>query len=415
MPERLRRPMELVLATNFDDALLERVSDLPVRSFFGGFPVSLTGAGRPPFILPETDRDGFRRHLNAIHRGGREFYATLNSNDLGLKEYGVGYLDAFLREVAELLDLGVDGFVIAIPALVEAVHRAHPDVPISVSSFARIRSVSQAEYFLKLGADTVILEEGNRDFHLIRGLVRAGARVEVLTNQTCIRECPFRAHHLNTSSLCSQPGGDRLWFEFPILECGLEVVRDPRKLISSIWVRPEDLAVYEEVGVHRFKISGRNRSTDWLVHAARAYSRREYHGNLLDILSFVQIKGPSNALTTLSRRGVAPDIVEPLREAFGAFREVSIDNDAFPPGFLRRIAATDCEHRTCEECGYCGNVAEKVVRIGGRPPSQYRAPSHLPSPVGLLEAFGKNPVGMIDDGLPESNPPAPPIPREAHG
>jgi hypothetical protein len=55
------------------------------------------------------------------------------------------------------------------------------------------------------------------------------------------------------------------------------------------------------------------------------------------------------------------------------------------------------------------------VRIGGRPPSQYRAPSHLPSPVGLLEAFGKNPVGMIDDGLPESNPPAPPIPREAHG
>ncbi|MCL4307858.1 MAG: hypothetical protein M1126_00610, partial [Candidatus Thermoplasmatota archaeon] len=98
------------------------------------------------------------------------------------------------------------------------------------------------------------LEEGNRNFPLIRGLVRMGARVEILTNQTCIRECPFRAHHLNTSSLCSQPGGNRLWFEFPLLECGLEVVRDPEKLISSIWVRPEDLAVYEEAGVHRFKI-----------------------------------------------------------------------------------------------------------------------------------------------------------------
>ena len=383
--------MELVLGTNFDDALLDRVGDLPVRTFFAGFPVSLTGAGRPPFILPEVDRDGFRRHLKAIHHQGREFYATLNSNDLGLKEYGPGYLDAFLREVDELLALGVDGVVMAIPALIEAVHRAHPNVPISVSSFARIRSVSQAEYFLRLGADTVILEEADRNFSLIRGLVRAGARVEVLTNQTCIRECPFRAHHLNTSSLCSQPGGDRLWFEYPILECGLEVVRDPRKMISSIWIRPEDLSTYEEVGVHRFKISGRNRSTEWLENAARAYARREYHGNLLDILSFVQIKGPSKALSTLASRGASAEIVGPLREAFAGLDHVVIDNDAFPQGFLRRIAATDCEHRSCDECGYCGTVAQKVVRINGRPLSEYRPPRELPPTVGLLEAFGTEP------------------------
>jgi collagenase-like PrtC family protease len=407
--------MEIVLATNFDDTLLDRVSDLPIRTYFGGFPVSLTGAGRPPFILPEVNREEFRRHLRAIHRDGREFYATLNSNDLGLQEYRSGYLDAFLHEVGDLLDLGVDGFVVAIPALLEAVHRAYPEVPLSVSSFARIRSVSQAEYFLRLGADTVILEEGNRDFPLIRGLVRAGARVEVLTNQTCIRECPFRSHHLNTSSLCSQPGGDRLWFEFPILECGLEVVRDPRKLISSIWVRPEDLSVYEEAGVHRFKISGRNRSTEWLARVARAYADRRYHGNLLDILSFVQIKGPSNALATLARRGVCPDVVEPLREAFAAFGDVVIDNDAFPPGFLRRIAATDCEHRTCEECGYCGGVAEKVVRIGGSPPSKYRPPRTLPSTVGLLEAFGKRPKVANSEGLCESSAPSTRVPREALG
>ncbi len=397
--------MELVLGTNFDDTLVERVSDLPVRSFFAGFPVSLTGAGRPPYILPEIDRDGFRRHLKAIHRQGREFYATLNSNDLGLKEYGSGYLDAFQREVGELLDLGVDGFVVAIPALVQAIHRAHPSIPISVSSFARIRSVSQAEYFLRLGADTIILEEGNRNFPLIRGLVRAGARVEVLTNQTCIRECPYRAHHLNTSSLCSQPGGDLLWFEFPILECGLEVVRDPRQLISSIWVRPEDLSTYEEAGVYRFKISGRNRTTEWLDHAARAYTDRKYHGNLLDILSFVQIKAPSKALATLAAQGVSPTVVGPLREAFAGMDDVVIENDAFPPGFLRHIAATDCESRSCDECGYCGAVAEKVVRIRGRPPSEYRPPGPLPAPVGLLEAFGKSAANGSLTEAPETKVP----------
>ena len=379
--------MELVLATNFDDALPGRVAELPIESFFGGFRVSLTGAGRPPYILPDVDRTAFRRHVAEIHRTGRRFYATLNSNDLGLREYSPGYLDRFDAEVDELLDLGVDGFVIALPALVEAVHRAHPEVPISVSSFARIRSVAQAEYFLRLGAGTVILEEANRDFALIRGLVAAGARVEILANQTCIRDCPYRGHHLNTSSLCSQPGGEGLWFEFPILQCGLEVVQDPRRLVSSIWVRPEDLETYEAAGVHRFKLSGRNRSTDWLARTASAYAHREYHGNLLDLLSFVQVKAPTAALATVARQPNPPAAAAVLGRAFSTLADVSIDNDAFPAGFLRRIAATDCAHRSCEECGYCGSVADRVVRIGGRPLSQYRPPPNLPSPLDLLPRF----------------------------
>ncbi|MGB6501739.1 MAG: hypothetical protein WBG19_10175 [Thermoplasmata archaeon] len=69
--------MELVLASNFDDCLVDQVADLPVRTFFGGFPACLTGAGRPPFILPTIDPVGFRRHLRAIHGQGREFFGTL--------------------------------------------------------------------------------------------------------------------------------------------------------------------------------------------------------------------------------------------------------------------------------------------------------------------------------------------------
>ncbi|HYA55091.1 MAG TPA: U32 family peptidase, partial [Thermoplasmata archaeon] len=88
--------MELVLASNFDDQLVERTADLPIASFFGGFPVQLTGGGRPPQILPPVDSDRFRSHLDAVHRHSRNFYATLNSNDLGLKEYSPGYLDRLL-------------------------------------------------------------------------------------------------------------------------------------------------------------------------------------------------------------------------------------------------------------------------------------------------------------------------------
>ncbi len=178
--------MEIGLASNFDDRLVAETADLPVSTFFGGYPVQLTGGGRPPQILPPVGPTRFREHLAAIHRQGRKFIATLNSSDLGLHEYRSDYLAAFQREIGDLLDLGVDGFVIALPALIEAVRSAWPQVPISVSTFARIRTVTQAEYFLRLGGHTIILEEANRDFRLIRGLVRLGAEVEILVNQSCL-------------------------------------------------------------------------------------------------------------------------------------------------------------------------------------------------------------------------------------
>jgi collagenase-like PrtC family protease len=383
--------MEIVLATNFDDALVDAVHDLPVSTFFGGFPVSLTGAGRPPFILPSVSSERFREHLEVIHGAGKVFYATLNSNDLGLKEYDPEFLPAFRAEVDRLLGLGVDGLILALPVLVEAVRELHPDVPISLSTFARVRTVNQVGYFRRLGVRTVIVEEGNRDFRLLRGLVRSGFEVEVLVNQTCIRDCPYRGHHLNTSSLCSQPGGEKLWFEYPLLECGSEVLRDPTRLISSIWVRPEDLKVYEEVGVQRFKISGRNRSTEWLLRAARAYADRTWKGDLLDLLSLVQVKGPRKALEELDQEGRSPELVRPWLAAFDRMREVEIDNQAFPPDFMRRVAETDCERVACSACGYCASVAEKVLRIGGLPPSQYQPPAQLPTAARFLPLFGLSP------------------------
>ncbi len=380
--------MEIVLASNFDDRLVAETRDLPVSTFFGNYPRTLTGGGRPPAILPPVDAERFRRHLEVVHRAHRVFYATINSADLGLHEYQPGFAEAFLKEVGDLLDLGVDGFVVALPLLIELLHREHPSVPISVSTFARVRTVNQAEYFRSLGAETIVLEEANRDFALLRGLVRHGHRVEVLVNQTCLSGCPFRAHHLTTSSLAAQPGTPCPAFEYPILECGLEYLRDPGRLLSSILVRPEDLEVFEEVGVSRFKISGRNKPTDWLVRSARAYAARSYPGNLLDILSFVQVRGPRGFLA--ARADASPEAAA-YAEAFAALEGLSIDNAQIPKGFLRRIAATDCERLSCAECGYCGGVAARTMRIRGQPLRAYTPPPGLRAPAGLLPIIGSAP------------------------
>ncbi|HTT25969.1 MAG TPA: U32 family peptidase, partial [Thermoplasmata archaeon] len=65
--------MELVVASNFDDRLIERTATLPIAAFFGGYRVQLTGGGRPPQILPEVDREAFRWHVACAHSHGRKF------------------------------------------------------------------------------------------------------------------------------------------------------------------------------------------------------------------------------------------------------------------------------------------------------------------------------------------------------
>ncbi len=383
--------MEIVLASNFDPGLVDRTRELPVASFFGNFPTTLTGGGRPPQILPAVDDEGFRMFVERAHRAGRTFYATMNSADLGLREYRPEYRASFLKEVERLIELGADGFVVAVPLLLRWIHTEFPGVRLTASSFARVRTVAQGEYFLRMGADTIVIEEANRDLKLLEGLASAGAEVEVLVNQTCIHDCPYRFHHLATSSLASQHGARGPRFEYPILQCGLELVNDPVKLVSGIFVRPEDLEVLEEAGVRRFKISGRNRTTDWLVRATRAYAARRYDGNLLDILSYVQNLGPRSALRRVVAEPGAPAEAAPLLAAFDALAGLELDNRAFPSGFLRRIATTDCARTSCASCGYCASVARKAVRVGGVPLADYHPPKDLPDPSSLLPHLGPAP------------------------
>jgi collagenase-like PrtC family protease len=179
------------------------------------------------------------------------------------------------------------------------------------------------------------------------------------------------------------------------------MVQDPTRLISGILVRPEDLEVYEEIGIHRFKVSGRNKSTPWLLRAARAYAQRRYSGNLLDILSFVQVKAPLHfARDATARLGDGSPELRMLRDAYASLEHVSVDNEAFPKGFLRRIAATDCTHLSCSECGYCGSVARKVMRVNGRPLTDYAAPSVPGNPTELLHHIQTSVNPTVGPGSP---------------
>ncbi|QIW24427.1 U32 family peptidase [Sulfolobus sp. S-194] len=375
--------MRLVVATNFDNVLIEKISKYPVKYVYGSQTETLTGHGRASFILPKVDDEKLKEHVSIAHSYKIKFLYTMNTANLHGKEYDKYFLGKLRNEIEKLINFGVDGFIVALPFLVYFIRKEHPDIEVSISSFARITNIRKVEEYLQMGANTIIMDEDtNRNFTLLEASAKLAkkynADIEVITNNTCLWGCPYKlTHDQVTSYLSAKDGVKNVWFEYPVLFCATEVRNDFANIIRMRWIRPEDLRYYEEIGIDRFKIAGRNKKTDWLVNVVRAYSERKYEGNLLDILSYVQGRATTSALRRINDSS-----------NYEILMKVYVDNTQFPTNWLSYFKYNRCEERSCEECRYCDIVAEKVIRIDGKPFFQQQ--EKLKPPIELVPRFVDN-------------------------
>lgn len=353
--------MKLVVATNFDDNLLSGLTKYPVTHIYGSFKRTITGHGRAGFIVPDVTEEQFRKHLELAHSRNIKFLYTMNTATLNGMEYDEKFLESLGKEVEKLIDLGVDGFIVAMPFLVNYIKAEHPEMEVSISSFARVNIIREVEEYVNLGANVIIMsEDTNRDFQLLKNVSKyvkeKNVEIELILNNSCLYGCPYRRTHDIVSSVTSMEDGVKdVWFEYPLIYCATDVVNDPANIIRMRWIRPEDLHYYEEIGVDRFKIAGRNKKTDWILRAVKAYSERRYDGDLLDIVSYPQGRATTKAIEKVG----GP-------QEYQVLKSIRVENTRFPQKWLEFFFYNDCSKRSCEECRYCDVIAEKVILVDGK-------------------------------------------------
>lgn len=154
-------------------------------------------------------------------------------------------------------------------------------------------------------------------------------------------------------------------------QCTRRRLLQPELFLSSRWIRPEDLHVYESLGIDEFKIIDRSRSTAWLLRATQAYASRRYDGNLLDILSIEMLGDPHGFHSSIDEQS-HESLLQLDREErrlrlrmFGLRQRllalnVTIDN-AELSGFLEGFLTIRCEENLCDDCRYCHRWAERAV------------------------------------------------------
>jgi hypothetical protein len=248
-----------------------------------------------------------------------------------------------------------------------------PQIKTKISTFQKIDNVSMARYFEDMGADAIMLSEhSNRDLELLKGIRAAtNCKLVIIANVGCLYGCPNMHSHANSIAHNGAKSGTKRGYgvETYQLFCNSHRLKDPAEFVKSRWIRPEDLHIYEEIGIDLIKIIDRHTTTENLITRTKAYHERSYEGNFIDIIGQIM---NLNTGTSINPRKILMKVPPWKRRKIGAFMKnmrvylsdlVYLDSKKIPDDFVYEISKRNCRNLSCKQCGYCHALAAQAVRF----------------------------------------------------
>ncbi len=379
--------MKLSAPTNFDDALIEPLAAAGVHEIYGKLTADAVGGGRTSHVLPPVDKKRLNEHATLARKAGIQFNYLLNAAAMGGMETTAGGYKSIRRILDMVSELGLNSITVSNPLLLQISKRHNPGLEVKVSAFANVVNVFQARQWADMGADVITASPValNRELKTLEEMAgTVNAEIQVILNNNCIQSCAFYNTHANLHSHSSQKGhwSKGYMIDYCLLNCRTARLTDPALYIRGDWIRPEDMDLYESLGMEYFKVVNRSNPTDVIIRRVQAYAARRFDGNLLELVEHAQDhrqKGAESAGAKLrmARTFVRPTLVNPLRLkefgdlAFPLEPVVEIDNRALD-GFIDYFKENSCASKGCDVCRYCEETAAKVIKINGVGLDEYR-------------------------------------------
>ena len=355
------------------------------------------GGGKSSMAQGEPTKAQVAEAVAETHSRGASFNYLINTTCMGnLEVTRRGY-----RKVRSLLDwlctIGVDRVTLAMPFLVEIVKRHYPALGVTVSTQAGVTSLENLKYWEDLGADAVTLShvEMNRNFRELRRIAaNTSCQLQLIANMICKRRCPYVTLHGNFNAHSSQTHAktNRYNMDYYFVCCLARSFSDPLSVIKANWIRPEDLHVYEQIGVRRFKIAERGLTTSALARIVGAYAARRYDGNFFDLVptmaKYVFMQGGNFRRSVRELFRISFVNVLRLRDAVKRMRQLRASEDYYRDlglridnrtldGVIEAMIKKDCFSRVCDGCDYCETLVRECVHVAGGRQQLERDLGHL--------------------------------------
>lgn len=299
---------------------------------------AIINSGRVTDALPQISNEQFVDYVRRAKEKNINFNYTLNPACFGnfeFSEQGIRQIQGLFRE---LEGYGIDAFTLTSPSIMELCRKLNPKLKIKASAICEINSPMKALFYKNLGAERVVVDPDiTRDFRKLKNICQVtGSGVEIIINNVCLRNCPYKMFHYNHEAHNTKNSGQEIT-DFFTNRCSLQKAKKIENIIKLNWIRPEDLKFYEACGIQYFKIQGRQNVVQGdLINTLKAYFERSYEGNLFDLITLF---APYNSFQCYIDN-----------KKLDGFVEAMYKND----GFCTEI---------CDQCNYCNSFAKKSINI----------------------------------------------------
>lgn len=296
------------LGFNFDPELIPLIVRLNeefkgksvVDEVYGSIREHAWLAARPDFRLPDVSLHQLSKVVCECKKNNITFNYTLNTINPGARnEISKTKLQ---RVLDHLIVCGIIRVTIANPLLMELVREMTGDhFEIEVSTIAHIDAVTQIQYLHEQYNIKKVCAgiHKNRTFKWLAVAAEYcnanGIELELLSNEFCANggsgnvsgtkayttHCAYRdsCYQLHATDVTIED--TKMFGGYPMQHCMASRDTDPANWLRTRFIRPQDLKVYQNIGISKFKISGRTGSTEYLEMVIRAYMSEKFDGNLL--------------------------------------------------------------------------------------------------------------------------------------
>lgn len=314
----------------------EQFTDSQVIETYGQVTIdNCIGSGRAYDLLPRIDMDRLKAYIAYSKERGIGFNYTLNTTCMGNMEFTKEGIDRIVHFLDELYNIGVRSLTVTLPPLMEIIRQHEYDFEIKSSTVCQVVNANKAMSYKKLGVDKIVIDESiNRDFEALKNIRNAfGDKVEIITNVICHKNCIYEMFHHNQTSHDSGVYTEEPSTTYYSHRCIMKRCESPVNILKMAFIRPEDLVYYTDIGIHYFKLQGRQAAMDGdMVRGVEHYMKGDFDGNLMELLDMFS---PTNSF------------------------HIYVDNkklDGFIKPFVNKHGF--CKN-DCTTCKYCENFAKE--------------------------------------------------------
>lgn len=318
----------------------ERNKDAVVRETYGQLTEGyIHNSGRATGIIPDVSMHDLEKYVDFSLNRGIDFNYTINAACFGNLEFSDTGIKQIKNLLSDLKNIGVKNLTLTTPGIIELVMSIAPDMKIKASAICQINSVEKMKHYLRLGIDRFVVEPSIiRDFTILKNMAQlASDKMEIIINDKCMRDCPYRIFHYNQTAHDNSKEAESYYF----MSCGVEKSQNIIKYLNLNWIRPEDLCLYQNMGIKYLKVEGREFIKSGNIEKLlESYMNESFDGNLLDLLHVF-----------------AP---------YDYIHQPYIDNKKLE-GYVKGVYNGEvvCQ-QMCEKCGYCADYMSKAFKVSSK-------------------------------------------------